>query len=140
MPTFQNNGQQLAAGWNNTGGLANITAITGTDSAYFQPVDDRGRYSQGVLRQLPNGGTYYSGFPIVQFAHAWISDGQIETMKTTYAGNCTLKHHITESVGSSDLQTSNVINATDWNQVSSLERLANGYKGFISTWVVVEIL
>lgn len=141
MPTLANNGQQIAAGWDNTGGLADITSITGvTDGLAFQPVNDRGKYSQGVLRNLPTGGTYYSGLPIVEFVHPWISDGGIERLKTTYAGNCTLKHHISESVGQSDLQTSNVVNNTDYNQLDGLERLSNGYKDFISRWVVVEIL
>lgn len=141
MPTFANNGQQLAAGWNNTGGLADITSITGvTDGLAFQPVNDRGRYSQGVLRNLTTGGTYYEGLTVVEFAHAWISDGQIERLKTTYAGNCTLKHHIAESVTSSDVQTSNVVNVTDYNQIANLERLANGYRDFISRWVIVEVL
>jgi len=140
MPTFSNNGQQLAANWDNSGGLTDITSISGTDSLAFQPVNDRGHYSAGVLRSLPTGERIYSGYPIVEFVHAWISDGQIERLKTTYPGNCTLKHHITESVGSSDVQTSNVINITDYNQVANLERLSNGYKDFVSRWVIVEVL
>lgn len=140
MPTFASNGQQIAAAWDNTGGLQHFTAITGTDSLAFQPVDDRGRYSEGILRNLPTGDIYYEGFTVVEFAHAWISDGQIERLKTTYAGNCTLKHHIAESVTSSDVQTSNVVNATDWNQLESLERISTGYKDFISRWVIVEVL
>lgn len=140
MPTLANNGQQLSAGWDNTGGLTDFTSINGTDSKPFQPVNDRGGYSQGVKRDLTTGGTYYSGIPVVRITHSWISDGQIETLKTTYVGNCTLKHHITESVGKTDVQTSNVINGTDYNQVNGLERLADGYKNFVSTWAVVEIL
>lgn len=140
MPTFASNGQQISAGWNNTGGLAHFTAISGTDSLAFQPVDDRGRYSPGVLIELPTGGVIYEGFQTVEFVHAWISDGQIETMRTTYGGNCTLKHHVTDSVGSTDVQTANVVNATDFNQLDGLERLANGYKGFVSKFNIVEVL
>lgn len=141
MPTFASNGQQIAAGWNMSGSVAHFTAIAGvTDGLYFQPVDDRGRYSQGVLRNLPTGDIYYEGFTVVEFAHAWLSDGGIERLKTTYAGNCTLKHHIAESVTSSDLQTSNVVNATDWNQLSGLERISTGYKDFVSRWLIVEVL
>lgn len=140
MPVFASNGQQIAAGWNNTAGLAHFTAITGTDSLAFQPVDDRGQYSEGVVHQLTTGGTYTEGLPIVQITHPWLSDGGIERLKTTYAGNCTLKHHLPESVGSTDVQTANVINVTEWNQLSGLERIANGYKDFVSRFVIVEIL
>jgi hypothetical protein len=141
MPTFANNGQQIAAGWNNAGSLANITSLTGvTDGYAFQPVNDRGQYSEGVVRQLTTGGEYFEGYPSVRFISPWISDGQIERLKTTYRGNCTLKHHISESVTSSDVQTSNVIFNLDLAQLQNLERIADGYKDFVWTFIIVEVL
>lgn len=135
-----NQGHQIAAGWNQTAGLQNITSILGTDGVNFLPVKDRGFYSPGILRQLPTGGVFTVGLPTVKFISPWISDGQIERLKLTYNGNCTLKHHISESVGRNDVQTSNVIFNLDLNQLQPDNRLTNGYKGFIWNFVIVEVL
>ena len=88
---------------------------------------------------LPTGGTFTVGLPTLKITHAWISDGQIETLKT-YRGNCTLKHHIEDSVGKTDVQTSNVIFNMDLNQLNGLRRNQNGYEGFVSDFTIVEVL
>lgn len=135
----ENQGQELALNWNNTAQLKNFTSLIGTDGVNFLPVNDRGHYSAGVIRQLPTGGIFYSGLPVVQMQHPWLSDGQLETL-LTYLGNCTLKHHIPQSVGRLDIQTSNVVFNPDLNQLASLQRKRNGYVGFLSTFVIVEVL
>lgn len=134
-----NQGQAISLGWSNQSNLKEITALLGTDGINFLPVKDRGFYTAGVVRALPTGGIFYSGLPTVEFLHPWISDGQIETLMT-YRGNCTLRHHITESVGKNDTQDSNVIFNLDLNQLSGLERKRNGYEGFVSKFVIVEVL
>lgn len=133
---WTSNGQQIVTGWNNSGTTVAFTGLVGTDSKYFLPVDDRGGYSPGQLVNLPTGGVYFEGYPSVNITHAWISDGQIETMKT-YQGNCTLKHHLPESVGSTDLQASNVIYVMDLNQLDSLTRVGDGYENFVSRFIIV---
>ncbi len=134
-----NQGQEIALGWDNPAGFKRFTALIGTDGKHFLPVDDRGGYLQGVIQQLTTGGIYYTGMPTVTITHSWISDGQIETLKT-YRGNCTLKHHIDDSAGKTDLQISNVIFNLDLNQLASLERDAFGYRDFRSTFTIVEVL
>lgn len=134
----QNAGQQIALGWN-APTLMNFTALVGTDGKPFLPVEDRGGYLAGVIRPLPTGGIYYAGMPAIQLTHPWVSDGQIATLKT-YRGNCTLKHHIEDSVGKQSVQTSNVIFNLDTNQLAGLQRRHDGYEGFVSTFVIVEVL
>lgn len=134
-----NQGQEIALGWSNQANLKNFTALVGTDGINFLPVNDRGGYTVGVIHNLPTGGIYYSGLPSVEITHPWISDGQIETLKT-YRGNCTLKHHIEDSTGKTDVQTSNVIFNMDLNQLKGLRRRKNGYDGFVSRFVIVEVL
>lgn len=134
-----NQGQQIALNWSNQSNLKNITALLGTDGVNFLPVKDRGFYAPGVIIPLPTGGIHYEGLPVVDFVHPWISDGQIETLMI-YRGNCTLRHHITESVGKNDTQVSNVVFNLDLNQVNGLARRQNGYLDFISRFVIVEVL
>lgn len=134
-----NQGQELALNWNNTAGLKNFTALVGTDGASFLPVYDRGLYVPGVIRQLTTGGIYYAGLPTVDIVHPWLSDGQLETLKT-YRGNCTLRHHIDDSVGKNDTQVSNVVFNLDLTQERSLKRVRNGYENFVSRFVIVEVL
>lgn len=135
----QNQGQMLALAWNNTAGLTNITSLVGTDGKKFLPVKDRGFYLPGVIRSLPTGGILYSGLPVVDFVHSWISDGQIERLMT-YRGNVTIRHHISESVGRLDIQTSNAIYNMDLNQLAQLTRRQDGYEGFVSRFVIVEVI
>jgi hypothetical protein len=134
-----NNGQSIALAWDNTAGLKDFTALVGTDGLNFLPVNDRGRYMPGVIQPLTTGGQYYTGLPVVEIVHPWISDGQIETLMT-YQGNCTLRHHISQSVGKLDTQISNVVFNLDLTQLAGLQRIENGYQGFISRFVVVEVL
>lgn len=135
----QNQGQQIALNWSNQSALKNITALLGTDNRIFLPVSDRGQYSPGVIRNLPTGGIYYAGLPTVAFIHPWLSDGQIETLKT-YRGNVTIRHHIEDSVGKTDVQTSNAVFNLELNQLNGLERKADGWVDFISNFVIVEVL
>ncbi len=134
-----NNGQSIALGWDNTAGLKDFTALVGTDGVNFLPVNDRGRYLPGVIQRLTTGGQYTTGLPTVAMLHPWLSDGQIETLMT-YQGNCTLRHHVSESVGRLDTQISNVIFNLDLTQIGSLPRVENGYRGFVSTFTIVEVL
>lgn len=134
-----NNGQEIARNWDNTAGLTYFTALIGTDGEHFLPVNDRGGYSPGVIIPLSTGGITIEGLPTVRITHPWISDGQIETLKA-YAGEVTLKHHISESRGKTDLQTSNAMFNFDETQLSGLKRLANGYRDFVSSFTVVEVI
>lgn len=135
----QNQGQQIALNWSNQSALKNITALLGTDGKIFLPVSDRGQYSPGVIRALPTGGIYYAGLPTVVFVHPWLSDGQLETLKT-YRGNVTIRHHIEDSVGKTDVQTSNAIYNMDLNQLAGLERKADGWVDFVSNFIITEVI
>lgn len=135
----QNQGQQIALGWNMQSLLKDITALIGTDGHNFMPVDDRGLYSSGVIRNMPTAGIQYVGLPTVGFFHPTITDGQIATLKT-YRGNVTIKHHIEDSVGKLTVQTSNAVYNMDLNQLLNLKRQQNQYIGFISNFVIVEVI
>lgn len=135
----QNQGQQIALGWSMQSLLKDITALIGTDGHNFMPVDDRGLYSSGAIRQLSTAGILYSGLPTVGFYHPTITDGQIATLKT-YRGNVTIRHHIEDSVGKLSVQTSNALYNMDLNQLQTLKRQQNQYVGFISNFVIVEVI
>lgn len=138
-PRYPNQGQHIALGWNNAPLLKAITELVGTDGERFIAVNDRGLYSPGVIRQLPTGGILYSGMPTVHFISPWITDGQIETLKT-YSGNVTIRHHIDDSLNKGDVQTSNAIFNLDLNQLAGLERVENTYKAFRWDFVIVEVI
>jgi hypothetical protein len=140
-----NNGQAIVAGWDNQATLKDITAYVGADGLNFLPVNDRSGYTPGVTRRLPTGGTFESGLPVVVLTSPWISYGQIDTLLNVIGGgqessNVTLRHHISDSLSRTDTQNSNGVLNLNLDQLTQLERIENGYRGFQWEIVIVEVL
>jgi hypothetical protein len=143
-----NQGQAVVAGWNNQATLKNITAYVGSDGNNFLPVQDKkdgAGYTPGVIRQLPGGYTFESGYPIVRFRSPTITDGQIDTLVNTLGGgaesfNVTVRYHRYDSVGNTDTFEANAVLNLRLDQLNSLTRKRDTYTGYIWEFVIVETL
>lgn len=141
----QNAGQSVVAGWNNQATLKQITAYTGTDGNPFLPVNDRNGYTPGVMRRLPTGGTFESGYPIVRFISPSITDGQIDTLVNTLGSgaesfNVTVRYHRYDSVGNFDTFDANAILNLNLGQLPGLTRRQNARQQYVWEFVIVETL
>lgn len=144
----QNQGHAIVAGWNNQNLLKNITAYVGSDGNPFLPVNDRdepGGYFPGVLRRLPTGGTFESGYPIVNFVSPVITDGQIDTLVNTLGSgqesfNVTVRYHRYDSVGNFDTFDANAILNLILGQLPGLTRRQNARERYVWEFVLVELL
>ena len=140
-----NNGQAIVAGGDNQALLKDITAYVGADGLNFLPINDRLGYTPGVTKRLGTGGTVESGLPVVRFTSPWVSYGQIDTLLNTInagqeSNNVTVRHHISNSLNRTDTQDSNGILNLNLDQLTSLQKEENGYRGFVWEIVIVEFL
>lgn len=140
----QNQGQAFVPGWNNQATLKNITSYIGTDGNPFMPVYDL-TYIPGVLRRLPTGGTFLSGYPLLYFVSPVITDGQIDYLLNTAGGgqesfNTTLRYHRSDSVGVADTFDANAILNLNLGQLPDLTRRQNTREKYRWEFVIVEVL
>ncbi len=143
IPKFQNQGQEIASGWNNTGNLRNWTSLFGTDGERFPPPNDRNGYTDGVERPLSTGAIFMAGIPVDRLTFPWLSDGQIRYLHDTInggaeSGNVTVKVHTSLSVGRLDVFTFNAVMNLNLGQTATLTRRRSGYDDFIVSLVLVE--
>lgn len=142
FPRYVNQGQAIVANWNNASNLKNITAYQGTDGLNFLPVFDRGGFTTGVTRNLTDGSTRMSGYPIVRLTSPWISDGQIDYLYSALlsgseSGMVTVKCHQPTSQGLGDTANYNAFLNLNLNQLATLTRKGKGYTGFVWTLPLV---
>jgi hypothetical protein len=145
IPRYQNQGQRVAAGWDNAAQLKDWTAYLGVDGERFAPPNDRNGYTGGVTRRMNTGGTLQSGFPVVRLTFPWMSDGQIDYLHGTLNGGSesglvTVAVHTPLSVGKYDVSTYNAVMNLNFEQITSLTRRRNGYTDFVFELVLVEVL
>lgn len=143
MPKFQNQGHQIAAGWNAV--LRDWTAYLGDDGQQFAPPYDRKGYTEGVARRLNTGGVKHSGMPIARLILPAVTDGQIAFLASEFtddgvSGNVTIAIHLPGAMGKMDVSSFNAVFNLDTDQLTSLERKNNAYTDFVLEFVIVEVL
>lgn len=144
LPRLPNQGQMIAAGWNNASGLKDFTALFGTDNLRFPPVYDR-TYSTGVIRQLTTGGVKDSGMPVIRITIPYISYGQIDWLLDTLNGgvesaNVTYRGHKPNALNAADTTTWNGVDDLDLNQLPNLTKRPGGYEAYILKIVLTEVI
>ena len=144
LPRLPNQGQMIAAGWNNASGLTDFTALFGTDNLRFPPVYDR-EYSTGIMRQLTTGGVKDSGRPVIRVTIPYISYGQIDWLLDTLnsgteSANVTYRGHKPNALNAADVTTWNAVDDLDLNQLPQLTKRPGGYAGYILKLVLVEVI
>lgn len=142
---FPNQGHMIAANWDAEALLKDWTAYTGDDGQRFAPPFDRNGYTAGVVRRLLSARIKYAGFPIARLTLPVITDGQIAFLQDTFtedgvAGNVTIAIHMPGSTGKEDTANFNAVFNLDVNQLTSLQRRADGYEDFVCEFVIVEVL
>lgn len=145
VPSYKSQGQQIAAGWNNTANLRDWVALFGTDGEKFPPPNDRSGYTDGVDRPLNTGAIFMAGIPVSRLTFPWLSNGQLKYLHDTInggaeSGNVTVKIHTPLSVGQTDVSTYNAVMNLNLAQTATLNRMGTGYALFVVTLVLVEPL
>lgn len=135
----------IAPGWNAAALLKNWTAYLGDDGQRFTPPYDRNGYTEGIARRLNTGGVKHSGFPIARLTLPFVTDGQISFLASEFtddgvSGNVTIAIHLPGAMGKNDVSNFNAVFNLDTDQLTTLTRRANGYKGFSLEFVIVEAL
>ncbi len=139
-PRYPNQGHQIVLTWNNQVNLKDWTAYLGADGRAFYPPYDRDGWNDGITRNLPTGGTWQSGRPIVRLTFPWVSDGQIQTLESFNNENVTIAVHAPGGMGVSGVSYYNAVFNFEQSQLRTLKRRANGYEGVGIECVIVEEL
>lgn len=142
---YPNQGHQIVAGWDNESLLKDWTAYFGTDGERFAPPYDRNGYSDGVKRRLNNGRIKMVGRIVIALTHPAITDGQIAALQNTFtvdgvSGPVTIAMHYPGAVGRLTVARYNAYINIDTDQLKTLQRENNAYVGFVTEYVVEEVL